>query len=194
MNLVGWILNPKPLYCGKVFTWTASDVFVSYCDALLGICVRRMFVRSKFSSVHGVSIRLHYCSSPLRKTTYQLSITIIWYQCAEDHYRMPTLQSCIKIPSSWMRFLVKLNIEQSLSSKLNVAILDKDHICCNRFGKQFGSNYIIVVIEDLKSSSRKTLQASEWQSSPAPINVYFVSKSYWTTPANWAALNECTQN
>lgn len=76
-----------------------------------------------------------------------------------------------------MRFLVKLNIEQSLSSKLNVAILDKNHICCNRFGEQFGSNYIIVVIEDLKSSSRKTLQASEWQSSPAP-NVIILDNTY----------------
>lgn len=102
MDLVGWTLNPKPLYCGEGYAWTASDVFLSYLDELLGICVSRMFMRSKFSSVHVVSTRL-YCCSLLMETERGSSGGD--HHRSADHSRMLILRLCVRFPSSWNKMI-----------------------------------------------------------------------------------------
>lgn len=106
MDLVGWTLNPKPLYCGEDYTWTASDVFLSYLDELLRICVSRMFMRSKFSNVHVVSTRLYCWSLLMEKERTPQEVIIIRVQIILECQSFSYASEFRPRETSWFGFFV----------------------------------------------------------------------------------------
>lgn len=150
----------------------------------------------KNSIVHGVSIRLCYCSSPVMKGLIGCWSRSRWRSSEISVQR--TILDC------------QLFSYVSKSRLLECGLL-WDWILNTHYPRNWMWSYLTKIIfvaialgnnsvptssswsfKTWKVRACKTLQASKWQSSPAP-NVLFVSKSYWTTPTNWTALNKCTQ-